>query len=80
MFIYYDFFPQKQCLVPCVEEGKCEVLSSCDTPEMTDINCTDENGHVDHVSKKQKCTVCITCIGLLQYGCSSSIIQQVSWY
>ncbi|XP_042240141.1 uncharacterized protein LOC121878170 [Homarus americanus] len=39
---------------------------------------TPENGTPEHIVKKQKCAVCITCIGLLQWGCSTDAIKLVS--
>lgn len=36
-----------------------------------------ENNTPEHIIKKQKCGVCITCIGLLQWGCSADAIKLV---
>lgn len=37
-----------------------------------------EHSTPEHIAKKQKCGVCITCIGLLQWGTSSDAVQMVS--
>ncbi|XP_045584438.2 tRNA pseudouridine synthase Pus10 isoform X1 [Procambarus clarkii] len=34
-----------------------------------------DNGTPAHVIKKQKCAVCLTCIGLLQWGCSADAVK-----
>ncbi|KAK8747029.1 hypothetical protein OTU49_016951 [Cherax quadricarinatus] len=37
-----------------------------------------KNGNLEHIVKKQKCAVCITCIGLLQWGCSTDAVKLLS--
>lgn len=37
-----------------------------------------ESSTPEHTLKKQKCAVCITCIGLLQSGCSADVVKLLS--
>ncbi|XP_068214830.1 tRNA pseudouridine synthase Pus10 [Palaemon carinicauda] len=69
---------------PCsplsAENNTCEVLTPVagTVEENNGICVSSSNGHIEHISKKQKFSVCITCIGLLQSGCTSTIIAQIS--
>ncbi|XP_037781291.1 tRNA pseudouridine synthase Pus10-like [Penaeus monodon] len=58
---------------PSLQEG-----SEASGNQESKVRVSLEDTNYDHMAKKQRCSVCITCLGLLQWGCSSDAVKLLS--